>query len=135
MIIEHTITPNPEDIDCLTQGINAESAGYGTMSPFGFFIRNEEGDLIAGCNGSIIFDAIYTSQLWVHPDHRHQGLGRKLMERVHAYGRQSSCTLATLATRSFLRTQAFYERLGYVCDFESQGYVRGTSRLFLKKTL
>jgi len=135
MHIEHTSTPTAQDIDFLTQKINQESVPFGSAFPFGFFIRNEEGDILAGCNGSVVFGAIYTDQLWVDPSHRKQGLGRALMERVHAYGRSLGCPIATVATMDFQHAQTFYESLGYESDFQRPGYTQGAKLLFFKKTL
>lgn len=57
------------------------------------------------------------------------------MKAVHDYGRKSGCSKATVATMSFQRAKAFYEKLGYVTDFERQGYTRGSSCIFLKRSL
>ena len=135
MNLEHTFTPASEDIDFLTQKINQETPDFGSAHPFAFFVRDEHNQIIAGCNGSVIFGSIYTDQLWVHPDHRKKGLGHKLMEAVHDYGRKSGCAMATVATMSFQGSKAFYEKLGYVSDFERQGYTQNSSCIFLKRSL
>ncbi len=135
MKIEHTSTPASEDIDFLTQKINKETPDFGSAHPFAFFVRDEHNQIIAGCNGSVIFGSMYTDQLWVHPNHRKKGLGHKLMEAVHDYGRKSECSMATVATMSFQGAKTFYEKLGYVSDFERPGYTRNSSRIFLKRSL
>jgi GNAT superfamily N-acetyltransferase len=83
----------------------------------------------------VFYGTIYTDQLWVHPDYRHKGYGRQLMESVHEYGREIGCIIATVATMSFQSAKDFYEHLGYECDFERSGYVSGSSCLFLRKIL
>ncbi|MCX7116431.1 MAG: GNAT family N-acetyltransferase [Legionellales bacterium] len=135
MKIEHTITPHNEDIHFLTQKINQEVSDKGAAYPFAFFIRDGAGEIIAGCNGSVIFGAIYTDQLWVRPGSRKQGLGQKLMEQVHDYGREVGCRMATCATMSFQNARAFYETLGYQADFERPGYVDDSTCIFLRKAL
>ena len=135
MTIEFISTPASEEIDFLTNKINQETPKLGEAYPFAFFMRDDKNQIIAGCNGSVIFGSIYTDQLWVHPDHRNKGLGYQLMEAVHDYGRKSGCSMATVATMSFQRAKAFYEKLGYVTDFERQGYTRGSSCIFLKRSL
>ena len=135
MKIEHTSTPASEDIDFLTQKINQETPDFGSAHSFAFFVRDEHNQIIAGCNGSVIFGSIYTDQLWVHPDHRKNGLGHKLMEAVHNYGRKSECSMATVATMSFQGVKAFYEKLEYVADFERPGYTQNSSCIFLKRSL
>lgn len=133
--IEFTTSPMATDIDFLTQKINQETPEFGEAHPFAFFIRDEKNQIIAGCNGSVIFGSIYTDQLWVHPDHRKNGLGYQLMEAVHDYGSKSGCTMATVATMNFQGAKAFYKKLGYVVDFERPGYTQNSSCIFLKRSL
>lgn len=135
MNIEFTKHPNAVDLDFLTQKINQEIQGFGSAYPFAFFVRDEIGNIIAGCNGSVIFGAIYTDQLWVNDRYRNNGLGTKLMEAVHNYGRESGCAMATVATMSFQDAETFYEKLGYIVDFERKGYTKGSRCLFLRKVL
>ncbi len=135
MNIEFTQSPMTTDIDFLTQKINQETSQLGNAYPFAFFIRDENHQIIAGCNGSVIFGSIYTDQLWVHPTHRKKGLGHQLMEAVHDYGRNHGCTMATVATMSFQGAKEFYEKIGYISDFERTGYAQNSSCIFLKRSL
>ena len=132
---EYTSTPSSADIDYLTNEINKETPQFGKAYPFAFFKRDDKNKIIAGCNGSVIFGSIYTDQLWVHPSYRSRGLGQQLMKAVHDYGRQLGCTMATVATMNFQSAQAFYEKLGYVSDFERHGYSQHSSCIFLKRSL
>jgi ribosomal protein S18 acetylase RimI-like enzyme len=135
MKIEFTQNPVLADIDFLTQNINKETPEFGNAYNFAFFIKDEKMQIIAGCNGSIIFGNIYTDQLWVNADYRKNGLGRKLMEAVHEYGQKNGATIATAVTMSFQGAQQFYEKLGYVIEFVRHGYVENSSCLFMKKEL
>lgn len=135
MNIKQTNSPKPEDIEYLTQKINEEIKDYGSCKPFGFFIRDESQKIIAGCNGYIIFGCIYTDQLWVDTNYRRQGLARKLMKKVHEYGVEQGCKIATLCTMSFQNAFNFYEKLGYKVDLERKGYNSDSSCLFLRKDL
>jgi GNAT superfamily N-acetyltransferase len=123
MKIEHTRSPNSKDIEFLSRKINEETIDKGTSSQFAFFMRDENEQIVAGCSGCVIYGSIYTDLLWVHPDYRKKGLGSQLMEKVHDYGRVVHCKIATVATMNFQGTKAFYESLGYKCDFERTGYV------------
>ncbi len=148
MSFEHTFTPASEDIDFLTQKINQETPELGQSHPFAFFIRDERNQIIAGCNGSMIFGSIYTDQLWVHPWSRKKGLGRQLMEAVETYGRRSGCSMATVATMSF-HLPALYELRqtrvdgDFVCPAivlqerrrKSPGYTQNSSCHFMRKDL
>lgn len=137
MNFELTFSPCSEDIDFLTKKINEESKNSQSDGayPFAFFMRDGDGAIIAGCNGSIIYGVIYTDQLWVHPEYRSQSYGRALMEKVHSLGKEKGCGLATVSTIDFQNARSFYECLGYVVDFERRGYAQNSSCLFLKKKL
>lgn len=138
MNIELTFTPHSHDIEFLTTKINEESKALGITEQahrFAFFMRDDKQEIIAGCDGSIIYGSIYTDQLWVHPDYRKRGYGRMLMEKVHEFGCDKECTIAIAATMSFQETRGFYEHLGYSCDFERPGYTKGSTCIFLKKVL
>lgn len=137
-IIEQTLSPSSNDIDFLTKKINEEANKHGISEEayqFAFFIRENGEKIIAGCNGSVIYGAIYTDQLWVDPEYRNKGLGRRLMERVHSYGGEVVCNLATVTTLSFQEASSFYEKLGYKRDFERAGYSYNSKCIFLKKKL
>ena len=119
----------------ITQKINEETPSYGTAYPFSFLTRDALKTLVAGVNGSVIFGTIYTDQLWVDKAYRKQGLGKKLMEQVHDYGRKVGCTQATVTTMSFQHALAFYASLGYTVDFEGEGYTNGSRCIYLRKSL
>lgn len=134
MRLDFTLPPSSKDIDFLTQKINEETKSAGSAYPFAFFIRDDKEEIIAGCNGSVIFKTIHIDQLWVHPDYRGSGKGRELMEQVHVLGYKKGCKLATVVTMDFQGAREFYEHLGYICDFE-RGGGDNTKMYFLKKEL
>lgn len=135
MNIEFIKSPTSADIDFLTEKINQETAEFGSAYTFAFFIRDKKGQIIAGCNGSIVFGCIYTDQLWVHPLNRRSSFGRKMMEQVHEYGRKNGCNMATVNTMSFQSAKIFYKKLGYEIDFKRHGYRQNSSCIFLKRNL
>jgi len=135
MRFEINITPNQEDIEYLTDKINQESMEFGSTYNFGLFLRDEKNNIIAGCNGSVIYGCIYTDQLWVDHDRRNKDLGRQLMEAIENYGIENGCKMATVTTMSFQKARQFYEKLGYTVDFKRKGYIMNTSVIFLKKLL
>jgi GNAT superfamily N-acetyltransferase len=135
MKIEFMASPNNSDIEYLTEKINTETKTYGEARPFGFFIRDESRQIIAGANGFVIYGKIYTDQLWVEPAFRNQGLARELMEKVQQFGLKEGCTMASISTMSFQKAVPFYKRLGYQVDFERHGHVNGSSCFFMSKSL
>lgn len=134
MQINFTEAPSSELINTLTDRINEETPSYGAVLPWAFSIQ-EEGELVAGCNGYYLFGVLYTDQLWVAESHRKQGLGRKLMEAVHAMGRKKGYKLATVHTMDFQGAIPFYQKIGYTIDFTRPGYTQGAHFLALSKKL
>jgi ribosomal protein S18 acetylase RimI-like enzyme len=135
MKIEFTTSPQKDDIDFLTKKIDEETKEYGPMPAFAFFFRNKNDQIIAGCNGFVVYGAIYIDQLWVHPEYRKKGIARELMDQVHNYSKELGCTMVTLTTLSFQGAQEFYNKLGYKVDFEREGYQNNSKCIFLSKKL
>ena len=133
--IEFTKTPDVGDVNFLTDKINEETNDYGESHPFAFFIRNTQGRIAAGANGFIIYGAIYTDQLWVDKSHRNKGLARQVMDKIHSYGKNEKCKIATVQTMDFQGAVEFYEKLGYVQDFKRLGYTNSSACIFMKKEL
>jgi GNAT superfamily N-acetyltransferase len=133
--IEYQENPATSDIDFLTKQINQETSEYGEAYPFAFFMRNDDSKIIAGANGFVIYGAIYTDQLWVDKDYRKQGFAKKIMDKVHEFGKLEGCKIATVQTMSFQGAQVFYEKLGYVQDFKRVGYINGSKCIFMRKAL
>lgn len=133
--IETSHSSNSEVSDFLTDKINAETTEYGIATSFAFWIRDHNHQIIAGCNGAIIYGKIYTDQLWVDLQYRKQGLGEKLMTQVHAYGKEQHCTMASVSTMSFQNAVGFYKKLGYEIDYERKGHTQGSSCFFMTKAL
>ena len=135
MNINYTNTPSSNDIFFITKQLNKETFKYGDSHPFAFFIRDDESNITAGANGFVIYGAIYTDQLWVSKNHRGQGIGRKIMGKVHELGKLQGCKIATVQTMSFHGAIGFYQKLGYTEDFKRDGYISGSSCFFLRKNL
>jgi GNAT superfamily N-acetyltransferase len=135
MRFEINTAPSSTNIKFLGDKINQESIEYGDAYNFGLFVYDEDNTIIGGANGSIIFGGIYTDQLWVDNKFRGTSLGRKIMEKVDDFGRENGCKMASVTTMSFQNAKGFYEKLGYRVDFERNGYVMGSSMIFLSKSL
>ncbi|AIK97082.1 GNAT family N-acetyltransferase [Candidatus Odyssella acanthamoebae] len=135
MKIDYTPVPDSTEIDFLTQKLNKETPEFGAAETFAFFIRHETNQIIAGCNGSIFYGAIYTDQLWVHPQHRQGGLGRQLLDQVHQLGCKKGCSFAYLVTMNFQDAMGFYEKLGYFIEFERTGHTNNSVCFLLRREL
>lgn len=64
------------------------------------------------------------SDLFVAPDRRGGGVGRRLMEAAHAFGRaQGAASIELDTAHTNTAAQALYESLGYERDVEFRHYV------------
>lgn len=87
--------------DCCVLIARDEKDIIGTVS--GFCCRGLAGTFLA------------IEDLIVKKTHRGSGIGGKLMDAIHAYGRERGCSYAILVSSGF-RKQAhkFYEKKGYI---------------------
>lgn len=132
-----TEDPSEEEIAILSKGIADdvwEIRNTEYFKPFAIFHKNEDGIILAGCNGMLLFGSLYVDQLWVDKQLRHQGIGSSLMKKIEAYARQTSCVMITLNTMDW-QALPFYQKLGFKIDFERSGYQSDSKMFFLSKYL
>ena len=113
--LQQQIVPYPIDL-------NKAAALYETMQhhPDSRVLVAREGDTILGtvsgfCCRGLAGSFLAIEDLIVEETHRGSGIGSKLMDAIHAYGREQGCQYAILVSSGF-RKQAhkFYERIGYI---------------------
>jgi len=70
-------------------------------------------------------DNLVISKMYISPDHRNKGLGRKCMDYLLDYGRESGCRTATLEVNP-LNSSAknFYESFGFT-EIRKRKYLKG----------
>lgn len=87
--------------DCLVLVAREDEAIWGTVS--GFCCHGLAGSFLA------------IEDLIVREDLRGNGIGTKLMDALHQFGKDSGCCYSILVSSGF-RTQAhhFYEKIGYI---------------------
>ena len=57
------------------------------------------------------------------------------MEQIHEYGKKNECGFATIQTMGFQGAIKFYEKLGYIKEFERTGYSNDSYCIFMRKIL
>lgn len=137
MKIQYEENPDSKDIHVLMQGLIDYARikkGHKPMEPFAFFVRDENGKIVAGCNGNIGYDWIYVDQLWVAESLRDQGYGTKLMKAAEELGKQKGCVSAAVNTMDW-EAPEFYKKLGYRVEFERHGLAMNSVFYYLRKEL
>lgn len=99
-----------------------------------FSLALREGDrVLAAGRGVTNMGLVEVRGLWVEPELRGRGIGRRLLAALEAEAVRRGCTRAALDSYSW-QAPGFYERLGYRC-FGTLGYPNGTRRHWFVKEL
>ncbi len=129
--------PSHHDIAFLEQRIidhNYSQAAARDGRGMACFVRNEDGQIIAGVSGYTWAGMAEIEFLWVDDSLRGQGVGSRLLAAVEAEARQRGCALVITSTYSF-QAPEFYRRHGY----EVMGTIKecppGHTNFWLKKDL
>jgi GNAT superfamily N-acetyltransferase len=108
-------SPTPADLQFLEDRLyeyNRQQTGRDDGQLFAFFIRDEKEQILAGLSGWTWAEACEIQSLWVHPDWRGRGYGRKLLESAEQEARAHGCQVILLTSYSF-QAPAFYQKCGY----------------------
>src|SRR5688572_23134406 len=137
MKIVYEENPARKDLNVLTQGIIDYASikkGHKPMEPFAFFMRDDNGNIVAGCNGNIGYDWVYVDQLWVAEFLRGKGYGSQLMRAAEEWGIKKGCIWAAVNTMDW-EAPEFYKKLGYQIEFERHGLAKNSVFYYLRKKL
>jgi GNAT superfamily N-acetyltransferase len=104
------------------------------FQPIAVLARDAQGVLVGGAVGTINWNWLHVSLLWVAESRRHAGLGSRLMAEIERAGIERGCTRAHLDTFSY-QARPFYERQGYRLFGALEDYPPGHQRFFLEKVL
>lgn len=100
---------------------------------FTVVLRDEDGAIRGGARGFLRMGAVEVRGVWLDPDLRRTGLGRRLIERLEQEARARGASCALLDTYEF-QARGFYEGCGYGV-FATFDYPSGLRRFYLTKQL
>ena len=137
--IQHNSAPGDAEIDPLVKGINEdafEQAGLGPTVPSGYFAYDDEGNMIAGVFVVDVWGVVLVDSIWVHKEHRRQGYGRALMEKVEGFARERECSAIMLLTMNWDEAAiALYTKLGFKPVHREEGFKKKGASLYFRKEL
>lgn len=113
---------------------NSQATGYFDGKVLAGSIRDDAGRVIAGFSGHTWGGCCYVSHVWVHEQHRGQGLGKTLLQVAETEARNRNCMQVVLLTHSF-QAPGFYEHLGYERKYAIEGRPKGHSDVVYVKLL
>jgi N-acetylglutamate synthase-like GNAT family acetyltransferase len=130
--------PDRNDLQILDDGLTEYTNsifGEKNYTQIAFFLRNEDGLIVGGVNGSYsTFGWLYVNALWIGEGLRGQGYGNQLMDRIESEAIMHGCSKAFLNTMSY-QAPEFYKKRGYFVFAELEDFPLPHSRIFLRKTL
>ena len=129
--------PTPAEVDFLEHRLyefNTQATGIDDALGIAVFARGAQGEVVAGLCGHTWGGCCEIRQVWVHEQHRGQGIGRRLLELAETEARRRGCSQIVLATHSF-QAPEFYRKLGFEIVDSLPDYPRGHQHLHLRKVL
>jgi len=129
--------PNPEDFRIVLDGVrsfNRAQTGNPGPRPVAYFLRDQDGQIVGGVQGSLWGRSTHIDALWVDEGHRGLDYGSKLMKAIEDYAIKHGHPLVYLETASF-QALPFYEGLGYEVFGQLPEVTFGHRLFFLKKEL
>ena len=109
------VTPTESEIQYLRNALdqyNQERVGHDGHTPIRLVEYNERGDIVGGLLGGTYWGWMYVDLLWVHQDHRNQGIGSRLLRTAEAEALCRGCHHVHLDTMSW-QAPEFYAKHGY----------------------
>lgn len=98
----------------------------------GFYALNNEGQLVGGIQGSIEWDWLHITHLWVK--NRRRGLGRQLLGTAEGFAKQNGKRGLFLDTLDF-QAKPFYEKLGFAVIGKIEDAAGSNTSYFMSKRI
>lgn len=141
MKIELAIEPVKEDLQKISEGIQAFNQGYlpneMVFEPdtrFAVFARNENDEVVGGIRAKAFWNYCIIELLWLSEETRGRGVGTKLMAQAESYVKSKGFEYIRAEALDF-QAKGFYEKLGYKVFGELSDHPKGHTTYCLAKGL
>lgn len=131
------LTSEKESRIIIQQGLfdaNVKATGDGHFDAVCVTARDDQSTVIGGVVGEAYWGWVNFTTVWVHPDHRRQGIASRMLQHAEAEAARLGCTQAYLDTFTF-QSPELYLRAGYEVFGQLDNFPAGAQRLFMRKTL
>ncbi len=133
--ISITDNPDPLDLQFIRQDNDGHHAAHTPpvdWMPLGVFMRDMDGNLIAGVVGGSYWGWLYVATLWVKDPLRRKSYGLRLLKEAEKEGLVRECGHAFIETVDY-ESMLFYESLNYFVIKKTDE--SGTTRYAMQKEL
>ena len=129
--------PTKQEIECVRDALtrfNNEHVGEDGHTPLYFTEYDSDGNVIGGILGGTYWGWMYIDILWVHEEHRKQGIGSRLLAAAEKEAVLRGCHHVHVDTMSW-QAPAFYQKHGYEVIGILPDIPRGHRKYLLQKAL
>ena len=128
---------NPTEADkaFLLNSLNQHDSalvGPANTRVFAAYVRDEGQNIVGGGLGTIIWNWVYISHVWIAEEHRGKGYGKQIISMIEEESGKLNCKFSYLATFDF-QAVVFYEKLGYQIFGKLDDFPEGHQIIFMKK--
>lgn len=133
-----TFDPSPKDLAPIDHGLHAFNVahlGQDVIDDYtlvAILARDEEGVIIGGVHGELVWGWLYIKTLWVNPNYRHQGIGTRLLRLAEAAALSHGVSKSHLETTDF-QALDFYLKNGYEIFGKLADKPAGSTWYYIKK--
>jgi GNAT superfamily N-acetyltransferase len=127
--------PDPNDIQFIGQSLrdfNSIQTGINDAQRLAVFVRDEDGEIVAGLIGMTFYSCLAVDLLWVREDMRKQGFGTQLLQIAENEAILRGCTQIQLDTFDF-QAPEFYKKNGFEIFGVLDGLVGNHKRYYFRK--
>lgn len=129
--------PDMKDVKALESGLSNSVPPHVELrnyKPLALFLRDKEGKIIAGLEGSTYWQWLNIRLLWVNDDLRGRGIGSKLVKKAEEVAKNRGCHASVVDTFTF-QAHEFYKKLGYEVFGALENFPIGHERFYMQKKL
>ncbi len=117
-------------VDAGLEASNVAAAPLHEVRTLSCFARLPSGTVVGGAIGRTWGACCELQQLWVHPEHRRQGIAARLVKAFERRAESRGCRRFYLETFSF-QAPSLYRSLGYEVRLELMGFPAGIVKFTL----
>ena len=129
--------PSEKEHGAIYHGINSYAAQRGMVGTGGYFFvaYDDNKNIIAAISGFDNFGPAEIGGLWVDERFRNQGYGEALVDKAEEWAKQKECKAVTVFTLKDWPACAWYQKLGFVIEYERPGHANNSIGCYLIKKL
>lgn len=100
----------------------SEKTGLKTISYINLEATNTNQKTVGGLAAYEFYGSMVIEILWINPDYRKYGIGKKLLKRIETIAYELNLNFISVSTMEWWECKEFYEKMGYELEFTRHGF-------------